>query len=339
MVLVLRGTLVCGEIQLAHAVGAVGQPGEQPPLARLGGAALVGKHLPFLRGEIQHLFGLVRLLAGLEVHRTAQVLHALQDFYHCPVVPAAGVRCRLMGDGQALFQLVRRGRQHPRRFQPLGDLHRPQASHAKAEYLPHHLGRFLVHFPFVLVSFVAIGDLGTQPLSAVALAGEHRPYLLGGITGVKLVEQFPHRRHIVQALGAVDVVRNGDIPHPVVLCEPLHESAHQKAVAAQSGMVLDDDGRYPSPFHKVHHLPEAGAVKVRPGVAVIGEVPHIREMVFLAVFPQEIPLIDHRTAVTLQLVLLAQTVIASRDIPLGGECAGNKFTVDCIVLPHSFNLL
>ena len=35
VVLVLRGTLVCGEIQLAHAVGAVGQPGEQPPLARL----------------------------------------------------------------------------------------------------------------------------------------------------------------------------------------------------------------------------------------------------------------------------------------------------------------
>ena len=221
------------------------------------------------------------------------------------------------------------------------NLHRSFPGNTKGEYFPHHSGGLRVNLPVVFIPLVPIGNLCAEPLSAVALVGEHSPYLLGRITGIELIEPLPNRYQIVKAFVAVDAVSHGDIADAVILCESLHQCPHYKPVTTQPGMVLDNHGRNAALLNQFHHLLKTGAVKVRPRVAIIREEADVWKTVVLAIGPQEIPLILNTDAVSLLLVLLGEPVITSSDFgAVCGECAGDKGICKLVKLPHkNYNLL
>ena len=135
----------CTVMQFSAAVCAVHKPGEYALLSRLGRAALVlpqllnpvpclpvddcrvsvGKYLPLIPGILYPLLGLIGFLVALKIDRTARIFKAFQKIRYYPVILGIRVHRVVFPLRQPIFQLVSRGGQDLRRFQPLCNLHRP----------------------------------------------------------------------------------------------------------------------------------------------------------------------------------------------------------------------
>lgn len=106
---------------------------------------------------------------GLEIDRAAHVLHVFED---SAFVPAVLILRSLMRCFSALPLFVGGGIQHLFLFQQGGDLARPFSLQTERKDPLHDPCRFLVNHSFlriVRVTFVAVGNVGSQALSTLTL--------------------------------------------------------------------------------------------------------------------------------------------------------------------------
>ena len=159
---------------------------------------------------------------GLEIDRAARVLHVFEDISNGAFVPAILVLRSLMRCFSALPLLVGGGVQHLLLFQQGGDLARPFSLHAERKDPLHNLRRFLINHPLlriVRVTLIAVGNVGGQALSTLALCLVDGTDFAAGILGIPLIEPVLDTCYVaVGAVGVngVEVVVDGNIPHTVL---------------------------------------------------------------------------------------------------------------------------
>ena len=232
--------------------------GHQHPLAlvqrfgravhpRPGGAALL--HGPHIHGVPEHpVDGGVGPVGGAADPLAVAVVVAVK-----PLV--------LAGAGDALG------------VEGFGDADLAHAGLEEVEDPADHLGGHGVDFQLVVVVggfAVAVGGEGPDKLALLLLGPDRAPDLLGDVPGVLLVEHvLEGEQQVVGALGAVDVVADGDEPDPVVREPALQVVAGVDVVPAEPGQVLHQDAVDAAGLNIPDHPLEAGAVKVGAGAAVV----------------------------------------------------------------------
>ena len=140
----------------------------------------------------------------------------------------------------ALPLFVGGGIQHLFLFQQGGDLARPVSLHAERKDPLHGLCGFLVNHPFlgiVRVTLVAVGNVGGQALSTLALCLVDGTDFAAGILGIPLIEPVLNACHVaVGAVGidGVKVVVDGNIPHAVLRKRVVDIKPCQRGITTES---------------------------------------------------------------------------------------------------------
>lgn len=255
MILFALKALAGSKVELAAAVRAIQQPGEQSLPFRFRGAALVFAQLlhsvplclrhdrllciwydeHILRIVGNPLFQLVGLGVGLEVAGAAGVFLPFQnpdDGLILPSIRILGQRLSLTAGIQSL------GCENLIPFKNPGNLFRAFAVDAEVKDALDNQRGLLVQNPLVLVvriAAVAVGRL-TEVLAAGAALMQTDTDFLGGIARIPLVEQVANRSKAlsVPAL-AVHAVVDGNEPHIVAGEDDVGVLAYGQIITTKAG--------------------------------------------------------------------------------------------------------
>ena len=326
-------------VHLCFAVMAVDKPGKQitlarlcPPMPLLAYRLHLAEHFRVdnrLMRPIENglLFdGVIPLLlvpdgigVGLEVHRTACVLLPFKDMDNGVGIPVIGVGALLAGGVASLSHLVGGGVEYLFILEQLGNLQGASALHTKGEYPLDDCRRFFVYKPLSLVirvADIAVGDIGSKPLAALALCFIYRPDFAAGISGVKLVKPVLDPGEVVIHAVGVDgvvVVIDGDKSHAMLGKGEVDIHSRHSRVSCKAAEVFDDDNAHPVSFDVLQHFQKTGAFKAGAGVSVVHEKAEIGEAVFLCKAFQYHALVPDGIALPVQRVLLRKAAVESCD--------------------------
>ena len=161
---------------------------------------------------------------------------------------------------------------------------------------------------------VAVAGKGPYKFPLLLLGVDGRADLVRNVPGILGVEDIFHgQEHVVAPLPAVHVVVDGDETHAASGKDPLQVPPHLDVIPAESGQVLDQDAVDLSGLNVCLHLPEGGAVKVGPGIAVVlVEIQQMQLRVGLYVLLQQLTLVGDAVALRLVSILPGQAQIARR---------------------------
>ena len=166
----------------------------------------------------------------------------------------------------ALPLFVGGGIQHLFLFQQGGNLARSFSLHAERKDPLHYLCSFFVNHPFlgiVRVTLVAVGNIGGQSFSTLALCLVDGTDFAAGVLGIPLVEPILDTCHVaVGAVGVngVKVVVDGNIPHAVLRKRVVYIKSCQRGITPQSAEVFRNHRFHMTCFNFRKHLLKAGAV-------------------------------------------------------------------------------
>ena len=109
------------------------------------------KDFPLIRGMLDFLMALIRLVMCLKIYRMSQIIRSFQNRCNCRGVPCKLV-CRKYSPWLSAFLqcVIGRAEDFPLR-QDMGDLRRTIAADAQPEDFPYHFGGFFVHDPLLFV--------------------------------------------------------------------------------------------------------------------------------------------------------------------------------------------
>ena len=300
-------------MELAPAVGADHQTGEQSLPLRLGHAALVlAKFLHpvplFFRHngllgirQDEHIFQgvgnalleFVGLGVGFEITGAAGVLHPFQDVDHGLLNPVAGaLRQRL----SLLLGIEGLDRQHLVCLQDTGNPGWANSGNGQVKNTLDHWCGVLVQYPVVFVLRVGAVAVGrtAQVLAAGSLCFHNGTNLFAGIFGIKIVKNIANYGKIVVSFGAVHRIVDGDESHIVAGKDDFRKPADLQIVSAKSAHVLNNPSANQTLLHQGKPLLDPRAVEVRPGVPVVHQHLGIRETVGSGVAAEDVSLICNR---------------------------------------------
>lgn len=177
------------------------------------------------------------------------------------------------------------------------------AVHTKFENFPYHLGSVLIHNPVMLVIGVlevAVGRLGTQRFTGLALCFEHRTDFLAGVLSVPFIDNIKERGKItVLLVCTVHTVVDGYEADISAGQNHLGVVAYFEVVSAQSAHILNDNRSDLTFVHQGHKPLPIRSVKVRTAVAIVYEELCVAEAVVICVFLQNGFLVYDGVAVSL----------------------------------------
>jgi hypothetical protein len=154
--------------------------------------------------------------------------------------------------------------------------------------------RKLIYQPLVLVLWVfpvPKGRIGGQRYSSIATALHDTAHLVARIFCVPLIKEVLHWHDVTHAVGGVNVVHDGDVPHVQPDKIFLQELAHHKAIPAQPGMVFDHQICHKPLFSQFHDFHESWTGERNSRVSVVKHEPGIWQMIVCGEFLQNSPLI------------------------------------------------
>ena len=268
------------------------------------------KNCPFVFIDIV-TFLVLKVLAGFEVDGVPQILPLLQNIDDGGGTPAVNIlHGFVLVHAFTVPGKVNRGDFHMVSRQPIGNLVGAAALHGHVEDAANDSGSIRVNNPLrsALVPEVAVNHRPSQVLAGLAFGLKGGADFLAGVTGIPLVHDVAEGGKIIVPTKAVHAVIQGNQPD-ILLPQQFHDLTDLQIVTSQPGHIFDYDRLHMTCFHFCHHCVKAGTVKSGAGNAVIGEVGRAGKAVPSGVVLQHELLVGNAVALTLQLIIPAQTLI------------------------------
>lgn len=118
--------------------------------------------------------------------------------------------------------------------------------------------------------------------------------------GIEVIEQVAERSEIVISSGTVHTIIYGDKADITARKDKFRITSHLQVIPAEPAHILDDKIFHQTLLYKGESLLYTGAVKICPGITVIGQDANVLKTMLLCISGEDGPLVCNAVALAVQ---------------------------------------